>query len=251
MQLKKEGNIIVNNYSKKNDQLLKLKNILNDNINNLGNRWTSHLGLFLGSSELARILWLNEIYKLNINVPGSIIEFGSQYGASFNIFNMLRMIYEPWNSSRHLYSFTTFEQGFVDVNTKDGEMVSIGDYGVSENWKTTLESILEINSQPSPVGNLYNIIEGDVSITLPLFLDKNQHVIFSLAHFDLDVYAPTKNALELIIKRMPKGSILVFDEINNPAFPGETLAIQEVLGIANLKLIKLQFQPYSAYCIKD
>ena len=250
MKIKKEGKIIVSKYaSGRVENLSKLKKIFENNIDNLGDRWATHLGLFLGSSELARILWLNEIYKKNLEIPGNVIEFGSQYGASFNLFNMLRIIYEPWNVGRSLYSFTTFEDGFVDVDEKDGEMVDLGDYAVTKNWKKILESILKINSKPSPVGDLYNLIEGDVSKTFPQFLLKNPHVIFSLVHFDLDVYAPTKNVLKLIIKKMPKGAILVFDELNHPAFPGETLAVNEVLGISNLKLRKSQFQPYSCYCI--
>lgn len=246
--VKKEGSKIVGNYNSNRIQnFIELKQILTQNIDALGDRWGIHLPLFLGSSELARILWFNELYKKIIDIPGSILEFGSQYGASFNLLNMLKLVYEPWNASREVLSFSTFDEGFVDVNQKDGEMVSSGDYSTSENWLPTLTSVLDINASVSPLGKFYSIYPGDCSVTFPQYLKDNPHSIFSLVHFDLDVYAPTKNALELALERMPKGAIIVFDELNHPGFPGETLAVHEVMGIHNLKLRKTGFQPYSCY----
>jgi hypothetical protein len=50
-----------------------------------------------------------------------------------------------------------------------------------------------------------------------------------MAIFDMDIYKPTKDVLEKIIPRLVKGSLLVFDELNFKAFPGETIAVNEVL----------------------
>ena len=41
----------------------------------------------------------------------------------------------------------------------------------------------------------------------------------------MDVYKPTKYVINHIKKRLFKGSIIVFDELNHPVFPGETLAL--------------------------
>lgn len=251
IKIKKEGKIIVSNNPEKSKTLQEVKKLLIDNIDFLGPRWSTHLPLFLGSSEIARILWLNHVYQLTINIPGCIIEFGSQFGASFNLLNMFRLIYEPWNVSRRVISLSTFEEGFVDVDEKDGSMVELGDYAVEANWKKTINKILNLNTKQSPIGDVHDIIEGDVSKTLPILLDDHPEMLISLAHFDLDVYKPTKFALEKILNRIPKGGILVFDELNHPGFPGETIAINEVLGVHNLKLIKSQFQPYSCYVIVE
>ena len=35
---------------------------------------------------------------------------------------------------------------------------------------------------------------------------------------------------------MPKGAVIVFDELNHSDYPGETMAVMEVLGIRNLEL---------------
>jgi|688.fasta_scaffold83279_4 hypothetical protein len=245
----KQNNVVINVNNRRDQKLQELKTLFLKNFDALGPRWTSVLPLFMNSSDFARILWLNEVYIKNISVPGCILEFGSQFGASFNTLNMLKLIYEPWNVSRRIISLTTFEEGFIDVEDKDGEMVELGDYAVAENWKQVLESILSINTDSSLTSTVHEIVQGDVSLTLPVFLEHNPGIIISMAHFDMDVYKPTKSALELVISRMPKGSLLVFDELNHPAFPGETVAVNEVLGLKNLQLRKSTFQPYSCYAI--
>ena len=50
----------------------------------------------------------------------------------------------------------------------------------------------------------------------------------SLAIFDFDIYKPTKAALEAIKPHLFKGSVLVFDELADDIFPGETVALREV-----------------------
>ncbi len=217
----------------------------------LGRKWDNHLSAFLTAPSLARILWLDSVYRLAIEVPGRIVEFGSQWGASLNTLMLLKMIHEPWNASRQIISFSTFEQGFVSVDSKDGPGSQVGDYAVAQGWQHALERILEIHAARSPIGAKENfqIVEGDVRETFARWLEENPEALISHAHFDMDVYEPTRDMLQLVLPRMPKGAILVFDELNCPSFPGETRAVMEVLGVAGLALRKSSYQPYSAYCV--
>ncbi len=68
-----------------------------------------------------------------------------------------------------------------------------------------------------------------------------------MAIFDMDIYKPTRDALNMIQPRLTKGSMLVFDELNCPFFPGETQAVSEVLGLNNLRLQRFPNQPYCAF----
>ena len=61
----------------------------------------------------------------------------------------------------------------------------------------------------------------------------------SLAIFDFDIYKPTKVALEAVKPHLVKGSILVFDELCDDIFPGETLALDEVFGLNNCRIKRL------------
>ncbi|MDP4835628.1 MAG: hypothetical protein NWS01_00560 [Burkholderiales bacterium] len=95
----------------------------------------------------------------------------------------------------------------------------------------------------------YELIKGDASQMIDIWLEKNPHAIVSMAIFDMDVYKPTKEVLEKIIPRLTKGSLLVFDELNCQHFPGETIAVQEVLGLHNLTLKRHPHQSYCAWAI--
>jgi hypothetical protein len=70
-----------------------------------------------------------------------------------------------------------------------------------------------------------------------------------MAIFDMDLYKPTKDALNAVIPRLTKGSILVFDQLNHEKFPGETQAVMEVLGLNKLKLRRDPHQSYCAYTV--
>jgi hypothetical protein len=66
---------------------------------------------------------------------------------------------------------------------------------------------------------------------------------------DVDVYAPTKKALKVFMPRMPKGAIIVFDELNAKIFPGETQAVDEAVGLRNLEIRRFSFDSYVSYAI--
>ena len=66
---------------------------------------------------------------------------------------------------------------------------------------------------------------------------------------DCDLFEPTKAALEAFVPRMPKGAILAFDELDNPIWPGETLAVLETLGVRSLRLQRLEWDPYISFAV--
>ena len=71
----------------------------------------------------------------------------------------------------------------------------------------------------------------------------------SLLFLDFDLFEPTKCALENFVPRMPKGSIIAFDELDNPLWPGETLAMLESFTSSPLKLRRFSFDPYISYAV--
>ncbi len=62
---------------------------------------------------------------------------------------------------------------------------------------------------------------------MPQFVAEHPHLLVSLLFLDLDLYEPTKVAIECFLPRMPKGAVIAFDELDNPMWPGETLALLE------------------------
>jgi len=83
-------------------------------------------------------------------------------------------------------------------------------------------------------------------------LEENPATIISLLYLDMVAYEPTKTALEKFLPHMAKGSILVFNILNdNNHWPGTTKALLDTVGIKNIKLQKFNFSPYSQYAILE
>jgi hypothetical protein len=211
-----------------------------------------NFGLYINRMNLSRMLFIDAIYREIITVHGVIIEFGVRWGQNLALFTNLRGIYEPFNYNRKIIGFDTFE-GFPSVDVKDGDLVTTGDYKVTPNYEDTLESILSYHESECPVSHKkkYELIKGDATVTFEAYLIKNPHTIVALAYFDFDIYHPTKVCLELLMNRITKGSVIVFDELNCPEFPGETLAIMETLGLSKYAIKRSPLNPLISYIIID
>jgi hypothetical protein len=213
-----------------------------------GAQWNVDSLVLLKRQSLSRVLYLNHLYQLIINVPGVICEFGVKWGATLTQLIALRGIYEPYNHSRTIFGFDTFE-GHSVIDEKDGFLPKIGDFATLNGYEDTLETILQLQESYNPISNItkHKLIKGDASVTIDDWLKDNPHAIISMAIFDMDVYTPTKNVLEKILPRLTKGSILVFDELNCETYPGETQALFEVLGFNALALRRFPHQPFCAW----
>lgn len=212
----------------------------------------SNVGLFVKRQDLTKQLFLNEIYQNIVNVHGVIMEFGVRWGQNLVTLNNLRGIYEPFNHSRKIIGFDTFE-GFPSVDVKDGNhsIISKGAFSVTENYENYLSEILNYHEQECPLShiNKNTLVKGDASVMLEKYLNEHPETIIAFAYFDFDIYEPTKKCLELIKPYLTKGSIIGFDELNDPQFPGETIAVREVLGLDNVAIKRNKFSGIQSYCI--
>ena len=229
----------------------KLKDFHVDHIDKWGVSWNHHSLVTLKRQSISRVLYYDNLYKKIIGVPGCILEFGVQWGATLAQLISLRGIYEPYNYRRHIYGFDTFE-GFVNTSReKDGTHLDDGDYRVYDSYEKNLEELLKLHEADCPIAHVqkFSLIKGDASVTSQRWVEDNAHAIVAMAIFDMDIYQPTKDALEAIKPRLAKGSVLVFDELNCPQFPGETEALCEVLELNDLKLQHDANQPNCAWAV--
>ena len=116
-----------------------------------------------------------------------------------------------------------------------------------------LEKILDYHEKESPISHIkkYELVKGDAIYCLDQYLNDNPHTIIALAYFDLDLYEPTRKCLERIKGHLTKGSIIGFDQLNLSAFPGETLALKEVLGLSNYRIMRSPLSSYASYIIYE
>jgi len=199
----------------------------------------ANLGLFLTSKNLSRLMFFYEIYKKVIHKHGIIIEFGVRWGQTLSLLAALRGVFEPFNRHRKIVGFDTFS-GFKGMAQEDGDFCKCknGSFAVSENYEKYLDKIISLQEKMNPAPHLkkYEIVKGNAVNTVAAYLKKHPETIVALAIFDFDIYKPTKAALSAIKPHLCKGSILVFDELCDDIFPGETIALREVLGLNNLKI---------------
>ncbi|MBL77069.1 MAG: crotonobetainyl-CoA--carnitine CoA-transferase [Chloroflexi bacterium] len=212
-----------------------------------------NLGLFINRQSWSRILFLHELYKKIIPIPGNIFEFGTRFGQIMSFYTSLRGIYEPYNWSRKIIGFDTFEGFPKEPHKKDGghSATSKGAYSTEKNYEEILEKILEYHESENPISHIkkFEIVKGDIEKTLDGYLNQNPHTLIALAYIDFNLYEPTKYVLEKIKPFLTKGSILAFDDMNHDTFPGETRAISEVLGLEKISLRRMPYQPWGAYTV--
>jgi len=216
------------------------------------NEILGNLSLFINRQNLSQILFINELYERIVGVHGVIMEFGVRWGRNLALYESLRGIYEPFNHNRKIVGFDTFE-GFPSVDEKDGraDIIGVGAYNVTQNYYEYLAKIMDYHEQESPISHIkkYELVKGDAVSSIQRYLVDNPHTIVSLAYFDFDIYEPTLACLTAIKDRLTKGSVVGFDELNNRDYPGETLALKEILGLTSYRIRHSRYSPTQSYIV--
>lgn len=207
--------------------------------------------------DIARFLTKYELFKLTLPVHGSIVEGGVFSGGGLLGWSHFSAILEPYNYPRRIIGFDTFS-GFSELNHEDvdsgtSEHLQQGAYSTHADIMAELMLLAAIHDRNRPLGHIAKIelVKGDATITIPQFVEKHPQLLVSLLYLDFDLYAPTKTAMEVLWPRMPAGAVVAFDELNCEEFPGETVALLEVMGNRQFALRRFPMDPYISYFIKE
>ena len=208
---------------------------------------------YVRRQHLKRFLAMYEIFKLVLPVKGSVVECGVFKGFGLMAWAKLSAMLEPENLTRHIYGFDTFA-GFPTTGEKDANPIAMpkqGDF-YTDSYEE-LQALITEYDQDRFLGHIdkVHLIKGDVTQTIPQFIADHPHLVVSLLFLDLDLYEPTKVALEQFVPRLPRGAVIAFDELDNPMWPGETLALLESVGINKLKLRRLEWDPYIGFAVLE
>jgi hypothetical protein len=208
---------------------------------------------FATRQSIAKFLTKYEIFKQVLDVNGSIVEGGVLHGGGTLAWAKLSSILEPVNHTRKIIGFDTFS-GFPSVSDEDlkgGTSSHFHVGGLTGSPKEDVEKAIELYDLNRPLKHIPKIelVEGDACVTPQQYLLDNPHLVVSILYLDVDLYEPTKALIEAFLPRMPKGSIIAFDELNAKMFPGETLAVAELIGINNLRIQRFPFDSYVSYAV--
>lgn len=184
--------------------------------------------------NIARFLAHYEIFKKIVDVPGVIVDLGVFRGASTFTWAKLCEIFCPTDIRKTVFGFDTFE-GFPKIGIEDGPLDTIQDVVPGGYFGgNTVESDLVLAQEAMNFDrhlrhrNRIEFVKGDVCETIPKFVDsRGEGLRIALLNLDLDLYEPTRTALEYFVPRMARGGIIIFDEYAVDTFGGETKAVDE------------------------
>ncbi|MCD5996848.1 class I SAM-dependent methyltransferase [Pseudomonas sp. CDFA 602] len=195
------------------------------------------------TAALSRI----ELFKMVQDIPGAIIECGVYKGNSLMLYMQLSMILEPYAINRSIIGFDTFS-GFASIDAKE-DPADINEKMFSDTDESIIQDMIDANDLVRPVNRIprCEIIKGDIMETVPAFPKTRPDLVVAMLILDTDLYSSTKVALETFLPFMPKGAIVVLDEVAYRNFPGETSALREVLDLNKVELKRLPFDSCVGY----
>lgn len=209
---------------------------------------------YVPRQAISYFLARNEIFKEIVSLHGSILDFGIYRGSSYFTWQQLSSIYEPYNHIRKIIGFDSFE-GFSSVERQDygtdGRELSIKRAGGMkfEDGQSELQRGINLMDLNRPLGHVRKaeIVQGTLPGALANYLDQHKETTIALGNFGLGLYSPTLEILKLIKPRLQAGSILVFEDLNQATWPGETQALYEVFSPAEITLNRVPYCPHISW----
>lgn len=186
--------------------------------------------------RVVQFIWLIDIAnRLN---TGASIEVGTASGEA------ARCIWRLMRQECHLYCFDTFE-GF-DPREVERENVM---------FHQNVDKKLMSGYGMETVRQRITGGQGDENLSLvkgwfPGSFNGYEHLRFRFAHIDVDLYDPTRAALELIWPRMVPGGAMLFHDYGCSLFPGVRKAVDEFFSRIGITPLPLYDKLVSAVVIK-
>lgn len=198
------------------------------------------------NTRLSKVLAHYEFFKKIINLPGAIVECGIFKGTSLVRFAGFRDLFG--NSYSHkIIGFDTFgdfpdTEFQSDKKYRDRFIANAGSQSISE---AQLREVLDHKK----VNENIELISGDITKTVPEYVESNPYLKISLLNLDTDIYEPAVTVLEHLYPRVVRGGIILLDDYGE--FPGETKAIDDYFSGKNIEIKKSPFAMTPCYIVKE
>lgn len=171
----------------------------------------------------ANINIIIELLERTKSVPGDVAECGVFQGGSLIPIGIWCREYTP---DRVIYGFDSF-RGFDEAINTDLGLGGADDRdkrlrGFAE---TSFEHVLQ-KIELFELQYAVNLVPGYFRDTLA-FVDTLR---FAFVHLDVDIYQSYRECLAFFYPRMNPGGIILFDEYNDPPWPGCNKAVDEFLA---------------------
>jgi hypothetical protein len=210
--------------------------------------WDSYNTLLLSPDidRIRKLLVRYELFKMSLEIPGDIVECGVFKGTGWMYWLKLLDLYARGEQKR-VVGFDTFSS-FAD-SLLDYERESAKAFTDEADFKGVNPDDILGYANAAGLKN-GELIPGDISETLPVYIEKNRGFRISLLNLDFDTYQGTKIALEHMYELVTPGGLIVLDEYGKRGW-GESDAVDEFFRNKNVEINAVQgsFQP-TAYVKK-
>ena len=196
-------------------------------------------------TRIGKILSHYELYTIANNIPGAIVECGIFKGNSLARFAMLRDLFGN-TYSKKIIGFDTFGK-FPQTKFSDDlrfRTKLINDAGEQSISKEQLMKVLKHKG----VDKNIDLVKGDITKTLPNYVNSHPGLKISLLNVDVDIYEPVVTILKYLYPKVTKGGIVILDDYG--VFPGETKAVEEYFKNKDVEIKKFSFSMTPSYIIK-
>jgi O-methyltransferase len=157
------------------------------------------------------------------SIPGDLAECGVFRGSTLV---PTAVFLQQKGISKHIFGFDSF-QGFDDSVKKDIALGGIKDEQRKVGgFSDTSEALVRDKLRLFGVERGVTLVPGYFRDSLPSCANGR----FSFVHLDCDTYDSYRECLSFFYPRLNPGGIVLFDEYNDPAWPGCNLAIDEYLA---------------------
>lgn len=208
---------------------------------------------FIPRQALCYFLARNEAYQKILNVHGSILDFGVYRGGSFFTWQHLNAIYEPYNHVRKIIGFDSF-RGFSEFSKEDlgaegSDLALRAPGGMAYEGASELKTGIDLTDLNRPLGHVSkgSIVEGLLPDSCAQYLEAHPETIVAMGNFGLGLYEPTLKVLKLIKPRLIRGSLLVFEDLNQATWPGETRALFEIFDPKTISISRVPYCPHISW----
>ena len=204
---------------------------------------------YIQNKDLMRYLAMYELFKLQTDIKGSVVECGVHQGGGLAMWQHLSVILDIHQVYRNIVGFDTFA-GFPNVGESDGA-AKVGQFNEGPEALEELKAALKFVDEQVYGADFsrMELVIGDAVKLIPAYIKTKPYFLVSLLYLDFDLYEPTKVALDHFLPRMPKGAVLAFDEVNNQQWPGETQALLETFDLNQHQLRSFPWERNISYIV--
>lgn len=187
---------------------------------------------YINRYNLTRFLAYYEMFKLIQDKPGWIVECGVYRGFSLFALSKFMEIFCMGDKTRKVLGFDNFA-GFTGFHPEDGRKNKTVDKikgGISpEEYRDDVLELLDICNFDAfaPWAKRVELVEGNVEDTIPQYVSDYPGLRISMLHLDIDLYNPTKIALEHLYPRVISGGLVILDEYAHKDWGGESKALED------------------------